>query len=81
MVAKGDRARWGSMTFTALVTFSVSIAMIVVGSINIKYSNDLNHNEKLSTTCPMQPKTPVYLVVAGVLSIFLLFTRLIIQVI
>ena len=80
MVTGGDRARCGSMTFTGVVTFAVSIAMIAVGSWNIHYTNELNRNERLSTTCPMQPKTPVYLVVAGVLSITLLFSRLFIQV-
>ena len=58
--------------------FIMSLALIVVGGMNQWQWNDYHHHH--DSTCTLEPRIPVYMIVAGSLNITYLLLRFVFQV-
>ena len=78
MGASRDDKRCGFFTLIWISAFTMSLALIIVGSMNQFQWNDY-HNH-FDSTCTMEPRIPVYMMVAGSINIVYLLLRIILQV-
>lgn len=77
-----EQRKCGGLSLFGLIIFGMSVAGIVIGCLNIDSStisglgDDVTNLDAIASTCKVESKLPVYMLVAGILMIVLMLLRL-----
>jgi hypothetical protein len=76
-MVSADTQRFAIYSVLWLAAMAVSVALIAVGAVNNYQWND--YHRHFDSTCTVEPRIPVYMMVAGALNVVYLVLRLILQ--
>ena len=74
-----DQKKCGGISAIGLVAILVSLTCIIVGAMNIDFSEEISA-QNVQSTCSIETRIPFYLIIAGVINIVLIVLRLVFQV-
>ena len=80
MAMDEEQKKCGGLTLFGLCALGVSLAMIIIGALNIDFDDSSLEEQSVESTCYAEPKIPFYLLVGGILTILLLILRIVFQV-
>ena len=73
-----DQKKCGGISAIGLVAILVSLTCIIVGAMNIDFSEEISA-QNVASTCSIETRIPFYLIIAGVINIVLIVLRLVFQ--